>query len=73
MKSSLTKKNRRTPEVPLTRESSTRIEYQKTRKLDDVSRHGRLATAYQFVQQRGIFEHWEELPLKLKRAGYSPL
>lgn len=54
------------------RESSIKIEYERTKKLDDVSRHGLLATAYQFAQRRGMFERWEELPLKMKSVTYSP-
>jgi hypothetical protein len=54
------------------RQSSIRVEYQKTGKLDDVSRHGLLAAAYQFAQTKGIFEHWEDLPLKMKSVTYSP-
>jgi hypothetical protein len=55
------------------RESSIRIEYRRTKSLDDVSRHGLLATAYQFAQQRGMFDDWEDLPLKMKSVTYRPV
>jgi hypothetical protein len=52
--------------------SSIRIEYRRTKELDDVSSHGLLATAYQFAQRKGFFEHWDELPVKMKSVVYSP-
>jgi len=54
------------------RQSSIRIKYRKTKKLDDVSRHGLLATVYRFAQAKGMFQLWEALPLKMKSVTYSP-
>jgi len=54
------------------RKSSIRIKYRKSKKLDDVSRHGLLATIYQFAQSKGMFQLWDALPLKMKSVIYSP-
>ncbi len=54
------------------RQSSIRIKYRKTKKLDDVSRHGLLASVYRFAQSKGMFQLWEKLPLKMKSVAYSP-
>ena len=51
---------------------STKIEYRGTGKLDQVSRHGLLAAAYQYAEGSGVFQQWESLPLKMKTVVYSP-
>lgn len=55
------------------RQSSIRIKYERTSELDNVSRHGLLATVYQFAQSTGVFKLWEEIPLKMKSVEYRPV
>lgn len=54
-------------------QSSISITYRKTNKLDHVSRHGLLASVYQFAQRIGVFDGWEQMPLKMKTVTYRPL
>lgn len=54
------------------RQSSTKVEYRGTAKLDDMSRHGLLAAAYKFAEGTGVFEQWKGLPLKMKTVVYTP-